>query len=173
MADASYTYDFFIAHAGSDTAQAEELYAFLVPRARVFLDSKSIRLGDDWDAAIEQAQRASFVTIVIVSSRTERAYYQRVEIAAAIAMARRQGERHRVVPLFLEDNPETDAIPYGLGLKHGLKLSDRLTLAGAAERLQALVDAVMSGGAAAIPSGAGGIAGAGVVHQPPKEWKSP
>ena len=51
-------WDFFLAHAGPNQAQAEELYGYLVAgKARVFLDSRSLLYGDDWDDAIAKAQR--------------------------------------------------------------------------------------------------------------------
>jgi hypothetical protein len=43
--------------------------------------------GDDWDQAIAQAQAESAVSLVLVSAKTEKTYYQREEIAAAIDMA--------------------------------------------------------------------------------------
>ncbi|MFN8570810.1 MAG: HAD-IB family phosphatase [Gemmatimonadaceae bacterium] len=170
----AYQWDFFIAHSSANTAEAESLFELLKDHARVFLDSKSIALGDEWDATIMTAHRASFVTIVIVSTKTERAYYQRAEIAAAIAMARKEGSRHRVVPLYLDIDPSADTDPYGLALKHGLRISDRMTLAAAAERLLALLDSLMpTASADAEASGPASISGTGVLHQPASGWKSP
>lgn len=169
-----YRWDFFIAHAGPDTATAEELCDLLSARARVFLDSRNIQLGDDWDTTIQAAQKASFVTIVLVSSKSERAFYQRVEIAAAISMARKERERHRVVPVFLDVDPSAEDDPYGLALKHGLRLSAQLPLGGAASRLIAMLEALRPTGAATeAPAGRETIRGMGVRLQPPAEWKSP
>ncbi len=169
-----YTWDFFIAHASADKGAAEELFELLKDRSRVFLDTKRVQLGDDWDATILAAHRSSFVTIVLVSSKTEKAYYQRVEIATAIAMARKEGERHRVVPVFLDVDPSADTDPYGLALKHGLRISDRLTLAAAADRLQALLESVMpSAAGSAASTFPGAIGGRGVLLQPGADWKSP
>ena len=122
-------WDFFIAHAGPDTETAERLYNLLVPRSRVFLDAKCLRLGDDWDIRIAQAQRASAISLILVSDRGDAAYYQREEIAAANALARQNAEAHRVVPIFL--SPEESlrvAIPYGLQLKHGIRLGAQIKL---------------------------------------------
>lgn len=128
-------WDFFIAHAGPDKAPAETLYSLLVPRSRVFLDTKCISLGDDWDTVIAHAQRASAVSLILVSDRTDAAYYQREEIAAAIALARQNAEAHRVVPIFLsaEENLRVPT-PYGLQLKHGIRLGAS-SLEDAATRL--------------------------------------
>jgi Effector-associated domain 1/TIR domain len=115
------SWDLFLAHAGGDAKPAEDLYALLSGTCRVFLDKKSVLLGDDWDLAIARAQQASRITVVLVSSKYPGAYYLREEIALAIAMARRDAEAHRVVPVFLDGLP-TDAggIPYGLRLKNGI-----------------------------------------------------
>ena len=56
------------------------------PQFRVFLDSRSLVPGDDWDQAIAQAQTESAISLILVSSNTENAYYQREEVASAIDM---------------------------------------------------------------------------------------
>lgn len=136
-----HTWDLFIAHASADKAVAEELYDLLTSRCRVFLDSKCIELGDDWDTTIAQAQRESLVTVVLVSERTEAAYYQREEIAAAIDMARENKEKHRVVPVYLDGWSEEAKthIPYGLRPKHGIALPKTGDLPALADRLWGLV----------------------------------
>lgn len=132
----SISWDFFIAHAGADNGPAEQLYEMLVADSRVFLDSRCLQLGDDWDVKLAQAQMASAITVVIVSERTDAAYYQREEIAAAIALARENAGIHRVIPIFLA--PERDLrapLPYGLRLKHGITLGELVSLSDAAKRL--------------------------------------
>ncbi|MGH8887758.1 MAG: pentapeptide repeat-containing protein, partial [Egibacteraceae bacterium] len=132
-------YDFFIAHAAGDTATAERLLALLDGESRVFLDSRCLELGDDWDQALAAAQRRSKVTVVLISKGTERAFYQREEIAAAIDLARKDPESHRVVPIYLDGPPDQISdVPYGLRLKHGIFIDTRTTLAKAAARLLAL-----------------------------------
>jgi len=103
MPEATTNWDFFLAHAGADLPAAEQLYVLLQPRARVFLDKHCLLLGDDWDQELAAAQRGSRITVVLVSSRTEIAYYEREEIAAAIDLARRNKQAHRVVPVYLDD----------------------------------------------------------------------
>src|ERR1700736_2095849 len=124
-------WDFFIAHAGPDASTAEALHDLLSGSAKVFLDSRSLRLGDDWDLELSKAQRQSFITIVLVSSKTDAAYYQRVEIGSAIKLAREQPERYRVVPVALDEMPD----PYVLNLKNGLSLSNAGSLENIAFRL--------------------------------------
>lgn len=139
MADqSSWAFDFFIAHAGPDTAEAEELHRLLAPSARVFLDSQTVLPGDDWDTELASGQKRSLVTVVLVSSRSGAAYYQREEIAAALAMAREDKQRHRVVPVYLQEvsGPE---VPYGLRMKHALSLARHGGLSGVATHLLSLL----------------------------------
>lgn len=133
-------WDFFLAHAGADAAAAEELFEQLSPHSRVFLDSRCLLPGDDWDRELAAAQAASRVTVVLLSDRTDEAYYQREEIAAALDMARRNASAHRVVPLYLAD-PDTAgrAMPYGLRLKHGLVAAEPGSMAEAARRLVSML----------------------------------
>jgi hypothetical protein len=150
MPEPNQKWDFFLAHAGSDTPVAEKLYDLLSPRARVFLDSRNLLEGDDWDQELAAGQRASLVTVVLVSASTEQAYYQREEIAAAIDMARKNKDTHRVVPLYwktpLEQQPD---IPYGLRLKHGLFASGPDDLPQIADRLISLSQKLAERGKAA------------------------
>ena len=140
MTSVPHNWDFFLAHAGADTSSAELLYDALVPHAKVFLDSRCLLPGDNWDEELASAQRAAFITLVLISSRTEQAYYQREEIAAAITMARRNRDQHRVVPVFLNGWPSDDQhMPYGLRLKHGLSVPDTGGLREAASRLLSLL----------------------------------
>ena len=172
----SYTWDIFIAHSTRDRATADALFNHLDQRTRVFLAHERLQLGDEWDIEIAEAQRSSRVTVVIVSEATERAYYERVEIASAIAMARRNEERHRVVPLFSSAQVEADRVPYGLGLKEGLVLSPELTLEAAADRLLDLLAqlSVESVDRERAPHAfAGQITGSGCLLQPGPEWISP
>ncbi len=139
-------WDIFLAHAAPDREYAETLFARLTEPClgsrllRIFLDSRSLKLGDDWDIELVNAQQNSKVTVVIVSGNTERAYYQREEIAAAIAMAREDHSKHRVVPLLIEDGPRAhENLPYGLRLKHGISISGIVELKDVASRLRELI----------------------------------
>ena len=117
------SWDFFIAHAYRDAGLAEQLYEVLRPRSRPFLDGRSLLLGDDWDLMLPRAQADSKVTVVLISQSTDKAYYQREEIANAIAMARKEESTHRVVPIYVDIDDADLRIPYGLRLKHGMKFS--------------------------------------------------
>lgn len=115
----SKKWDVFIAYASSDRAVANAIFEGLSDKWRVFLDHKRLLPGDDWDAALSAAQRDALVTVVLVSQNTEGAYYQREEVAAAIDLARRNPESHRVVPIYIGPSG-VQAAPYGLRIKHGL-----------------------------------------------------
>jgi hypothetical protein len=129
-------WDFFIAHAGADSGIAESLYERLACNYHVFLDSRSLLPGDDWDLTLATAQSRSRITVVIISSNTTTAYYQREEIAAAIALARDDVQSHRVIPVFVDDSArETSGVPYGLRLKHSISISASGGLEGAAQHL--------------------------------------
>ena len=146
MPEATINWDFFLAHAGADLPAAEQLYVLLQPRARVFLDKYCLLLGDDWDQELAAAQRCSRITVVLVSARTEIAYYEREEIAAAIDLARRNKQAHRVVPVYLDGLPsDQENIPYGLRLKHGLMVTAAEGLMAVAEQLIGLLDKLKSG----------------------------
>lgn len=145
MLPQGYDWDFFIAHAGLDKVAAEGLYDHLVTKSRVFLDSRCLLLGDNWDEKLVAAQKAALITVVLVSSNTEQAYYQREEIAAAIALARSDSEKHRVVPVYIDPTSESGAgVPYGLRLKHGIQLTESSALAQAAAQLLALLEQLKS-----------------------------
>lgn len=124
---------FFIAYAAPDAAVAERLYCLLAMESTVFLDRRSLRLGDDWDRELVAAQRRAEITVVLVSDHTEEGFYQREEIATAIDMAR-QGS-HRVVPLWLSGTGPLDALPYGLRIKQGLAVRDTSDLTEVARKL--------------------------------------
>jgi HAD superfamily phosphoserine phosphatase-like hydrolase len=171
-------WDIFIAHAGDDKALAGQLYDLLADQCRVFLDSRCLDLGDEWDLKLSNAQRSSFITVVLVSASTEKAYYEREEIAAAIARARESEQQHRVVPLYLNQEAEQfAAVPYGLRIRHGLQVSEDVTLAQCAEELLSLLRRLGSGGAGKAGQGSTHIPpdydDRGFFHQPSPSWFSP
>jgi TIR domain len=121
MSAASPRWDLFIAHAGPDQAEADALYDLLAPHLRVFLDTRCLLPGDDWPRVLPAALRASSMTVVLVSLRVDAAFYANEEIAIAIDLARRDPDRHRVIPVLLDDPDEHYALlPFGLRSKHGL-----------------------------------------------------
>lgn len=162
-------WDFFLAHAGPDLDIARSLKRALDPPAKAFLDEENLALGDDFDLELAEAQQSALISVVIVSPNTERAYYEREEIAAAIQMAREDPHTHRVVPVFFSKNQiASREIPYGLRLKHSLRVPDSGDLTEAGKRLletltlmkrfEAKKDDVIADQRAAIPKITSGTA---------------
>ena len=110
------TWDFFIARASADTAQALELHKALSQRAKVFLDKQSLRPGDIWAQVLPRALRQSRSILVMVSSCSQHAWYEDSEIRTAIDLIRANPEDHNVVPILLDqDGPiPRSQWPYGL-----------------------------------------------------------
>ena len=131
-----YLYDFFIAYAQADKVLAEELFDLLSDEATVFLDSRCLEPGDDWPTVIQEAQRRSRATIVLISANTDRAFYQGEEIAAAIALSREEDDAHRVIPLYCPGGSPGDRhIPYGLRRKAPLYINEDTPMDQVAARL--------------------------------------
>ena len=135
-------WDVFLAHAGSDVAVAEQLYTAIGARAKVFLDSKVLVPGDDWDLRLPQAQQRSLVTVALVGEHSDTAYFFRAEVQAAISLARLDAERHRVVPVYLQRAVGPDiAQPYGLNLKHGIEWPENGGVQAVADQIVAALQA--------------------------------
>lgn len=74
------------------------------------------------------------MTIVVVSNKSDRAYYEREEIAAAIELSRSMPTRHRVIPVYIGDTLG-GPIPYGLRIKHGLFVTNDVPMNDTCRRL--------------------------------------
>jgi hypothetical protein len=129
-------WDFFLAHATADSALAEQLYDCLTVSAVVFLDTRSLELGDNWDIELPKAQQSSLITLVLVTPNLDAAYYQRVEVASAINLSRDPNQSHRVIPIYLDEaSTKGLSAQYGLSLKQGIVLSSSVSLEIAALHL--------------------------------------
>jgi hypothetical protein len=133
---ATRRYVFFLAHAGRDTARAEQFYDLLAAAGvPAFLDSRCLLPGDEWDIELRRAQREALATVALVSVPVEPAYYFRAEIAWAIAKRRSAPDQHRLIPVYLDGLPmRPEDIPSGLEPLHALD-AVRLGLDGVAESL--------------------------------------
>jgi hypothetical protein len=129
-------WDFFIAHAGADAAAAEALHELLKAGHKSFLDKRSIAPGLDWTEVLASAQRNSLVTVLLLSSNTKTAYYQREEIANAIHLSRQHARPHYVVPVFLDEGLEP---PYGLRIRHSIQLAEAGGFPGVVDALHNLL----------------------------------
>ena len=127
-------YDFFIAHASADRVFAEKIFDLLSVETRVFLDTRCLLPGDDWQTVIQAAQRRSRATIVLISDRTDKAFYEGEEIAAAIALCREEGSTHRVIPVYCSGVSPSE-VPYGLRRKHALWITEHMPVEQVVARL--------------------------------------
>ena len=133
-------WDFFISYPSPEKKIVEELYLLLKPHARVFFDSRSLMAGDEWGLTIPAAMKQTSIIVVLISARTEQAYYQRGEIAAAVNLVRNNPNRHRLVPVFIDEASMTNnSVPYGLLQIHSLKLPEMTGLAELADKLLKLL----------------------------------
>ncbi len=102
----------FIAYPSAERASAVALHDELVAQGvRAFLDARAIEPGDIWSDELAAALEEAPLTVVLVSERTDRAFYQRDEIVTAIALYRKSTDRRRIVPVYLDDDVDP---PYGL-----------------------------------------------------------
>jgi hypothetical protein len=115
-------WDFFIAYPSPERAAALELHSRLDSKgARVFLDKRVIEAGATWDSVLESALKRSRITLVLVSPHTPKAWYQREEIAIAIALARDKGTAYCVVPVVLP-GWTSRVLPYGLNILNPIRV---------------------------------------------------
>jgi hypothetical protein len=135
-------YDIFLAHAGADHLIAKQLYDLLVSAHRVFLDSETLLPGDLWDDEIPRAQRAARISVILISSKTEDAYYEREEIAAAIDLARRNESEYQVVPVYLDGRNAPTTVPYRLRRLNGIYLEKDGSLGDIAATLAHLLQSL-------------------------------
>jgi hypothetical protein len=106
------SWDYFIVHSSSDKPSAHELYGYLSPRHRVFVDEIGIAVGDNWLVTLQEAVQNTRTFIVLVSPRIVTAHYAQDEIIRAIGLYRSDPANRKVVPIILEPTP---VMPYGLG----------------------------------------------------------
>jgi hypothetical protein len=75
------------------------------------------------------------MTVVLLGESPETAYYLRSEIASAISLSRIDGERHGVVPVYLQGEAGRANALYGLNLKHGIVVDASHGLDHAAQQI--------------------------------------
>lgn len=142
MTDKDYVWDIFIAHAEVDTEAAEALYEALLPHLRVFVDSRSVRIGESWEFEIPRAMNSAKLTVVMVGPETEmnvargglkaRAFLAQIEAARTLCRMRPGG--HLIVPFVLgRDVPEP--LPFRLRRDPSVRNDEHPFLDAALQRL--------------------------------------
>lgn len=132
----SFRYDAFIAYASPDAEYAQKFYALLSTVGyRVFLDSIELCPGDDWAKKISEAQENSLLTVVLISTHSDSAYFQRQEILKAIKLTR--NDQHRVVPVYLMGRQLTGVVPEELSQVQGIFFEDGASLLRIAQQVEA------------------------------------
>ncbi len=142
MTEQDYVWDIFIAHAEIDVEAAEALYEALLPHKRVFLDTRSIRIGESWEFEIPRAMNASRMTVVMVSAGTElnvargglkaRAFLAQIEASRTLCRMRPGG--HLIVPFVVgRDVPEP--LPFKLRRDPSVRNDEYPFLDAAVEKL--------------------------------------
>lgn len=127
-------WDFFIAHSSHDKDHALKLYELLSDNGcRVFLDQKSITLGETWDQVITSAIYNTRITLVLISENVKGSHFAREEIQQSIQLTRANPQLHKVIPIYL--NGFMDDIPYGLRLVQGISITESGGLAAVVQQL--------------------------------------
>lgn len=130
-------FDFFIAHAFGDRRMAEELGWELEDLGRdVFLDAADLSAGAEWDDTLATSLAQSRAVVVLVSTQTAKAHYQREEIARALNEMRTHADRRKVIPVLLPGAGAAD-MPYGLALIQHIDASSPGGMKRVARRLDA------------------------------------
>lgn len=137
-------WDFFLSYSSEQRDIADVLFRALAQRSRVFVVSKSLTLGDQWDKSIAEALRGSRIVVVLVSGRTALSDWHKTEINAALATTR-SGVPMRVVPVWLEPTAaSSEIVPYKLRGIQGLDVG-RLGMDGVATQLLELRARLVAG----------------------------
>ncbi len=169
MNGSSVEWDFFLAYAREDTADALELYRHLGQSHRVFFDQTSIRSGMRWDAVTSDALKATETIVVLVPSRSHESWYLDDEIARAVKLAKENPARYRIVPVLLDrkerrEEGEVPWLPYGLQAVNPIHASRVGGMSGVARILLADSRPRQRNSTASPPSGSDGQQPAPLSH---------
>jgi len=133
-------WDLFIAYPSPERDIAERLARSLEHSLRVFIDTAQIRPGADWDLVIKEAIESSHAIVIVVSPKSDDAYFQREEILIALERARSRSSECIVIPLYVKGiEPSHPSVPYGLRPKQGVVLKDPNDIAAVSDKLAQLV----------------------------------
>jgi hypothetical protein len=135
-----FRFDLFIAYASLDAHYAKQLYAiFSATGKEVFLDTEALDPGYAWLDQIKQAQQDSQLILILISDRTDSAYFQQEEILNAIALSRKH--RRRVVPLYLAGKHVIDSIQPPVSHLQGIFWEEGTSLLSVAQKIERALNA--------------------------------
>ena len=141
-----FLWDFFIAHSHEDKENAHELYSHLKLNSKVFLDEECLLPGSEWDLGLLNAQKASAITIILVSEKIHSSYYAREEITLGIQLSIRDPNRRLVIPIYIKGfKPDSTDMYYGLRLKQGLDVNKEGGLENVSKKLLVSISNLKSG----------------------------
>ena len=127
----------------ADRDRARVLYQALAAAGlSVCFDEAVLRPGDNWHRMLPDHLRFSAVVVVLVSSRTQEAFYENAEVVMAVDQVRREGAR--LAPVLLHPGA---TLPYGTGTLQAVEWSEG---EGTAQVVEALVDVVRNPSGAAM-----------------------
>lgn len=133
-------WEIFLCHANLDVRFADRLHDLLRSKLSVFLASKSIKPGAEWNAEIKAAQTVVHTTVVLISSNTPTAPHQQEEIGRAISRREQQGGQHRIIPVYLPGiGPDSREVPPALQALHAVTLRSDEDLPAVATKLYKLL----------------------------------
>ena len=126
-------WDYFVAHASPDLADAEALARVLRQKSSVFYDGL-LPAGVRWDDVIPDHLTGAAVIVALISPHLRDAHYLRDEIAIAIQLERDLPRRHRIVPVYLDRGGWLPR-PYGLTTATEIRMPPSLSWDDVAARL--------------------------------------
>jgi hypothetical protein len=114
MQSTSTKWDYFIIHSQADSEVVSKLHDALVDAGkRVFWHRAGIQPTDDWVKKLRAAQTETNCFIVLITKNLPSAHFAQDEILIAIDLHRKEPDRHRVLPVIMDD---VTLPPYGLAV---------------------------------------------------------
>ena len=134
----TYRYDFFLAHSSRDSAVTTAIHQALLARsAKVFLDSQSLEPGDIWPDRLLAEQKASRVTVALVSENSVKSPWFKSECVTAINLLG-SGLAHGLVPVLLDGSE----MPYGTNIVQSIALPKGRTIDHTVDALMTALERV-------------------------------
>jgi len=130
-----HLHDLRLAYPSANKASARALYELLQPDIQVFLDERSLQPSERRGRATPAAR----ATVILVSARSDAAWYLGDEFVTALALHRATPGAHRLIPVLLEPGL---VLPYSLTHVPAIDATAAGGLAGVAAQLRSEVAAI-------------------------------